>query len=406
MDDKWRKVFTLPKEFVAELKSDLISNPTVLINEHEAHIIKFLEWTCLFLLGFAGFSYAWVISLFLLYLSRHQFHHLSADTIQDGNFEEENKDKGFSFSDFPSWVVYPDVEKCDWINTIIKRVWPHCSVLAQQIAKQLAEPKIKKILDRLRLMELSNFKLKRFDLGSIPATVGGIKVYDRNTSSDEIIMDIQIIYQGDASVSFTVQKFGCEINDVSFKGTIRVVIKPLMDAFPIVGGFQLFFMDMPQYDYNLGKMANFGEIPGVSNLIRSTLDTIIRRMFVWPHRFSFYFPLESVKMLQDISYMMPMPEGLLTIDIIRARHLMKKDKTLRGGKSDPYVVLSVGEKQISFKDSYIENTVDPEWDYTAYFLLEDVDGLSLKIQVFDYDQGRVYYLPISIHFYSVLLYCI
>ena len=105
--------------------------------------------------------------------------------------------------------------------------------------------------------------------------------------------------------------------------------------------------------------------------------------------------------------MMPMPEGLLTIDIIRAKHLMKKDKTLRGGKSDPYVVLSVGEKQISFKDSYIENTVDPEWGYTAHFLLEDVDGLSLKLQVFDYDQGKTLFFPFLIAFIMVsFIYCI
>ena len=35
-------------------------------------------------------------------------------------------------------------------------------------------------------------------------------------------------------------------------------------------------------------------------------------------------------------------------------------QTIFGGKSDPYVVLSVGESQISFVEEYIENSVNPE----------------------------------------------
>ena len=31
--------------------------------------------------------------------------------------------------------------------------------------------------------------------------------------------------------------------------------------------------------------------------------------------------------------------------------------------------------------------MDPEWNYFASFLLEDVDGINLNIQVYDYDSG-------------------
>ena len=42
------------------------------------------------------------------------------------------------------------------------------------------------------------------------------------------------------------------------------------------------------------------------------------------------------------------------------------DQTIFGGKSDPYVVLTIGETHISFVDDYIENSVNPEY--------ADVDG--------------------------------
>jgi len=167
------------------------------------------------------------------------------------------------------------------------------------------------------------------------------------------------------------------------------VIKPLLDTFPLIGGFQVYFLEMPQYSYSLGKMANFAEIPGISNMIKSVLDTIIKRLLVWPHRFSFLFPLESVKRLQDISIMMPVPEGVLRIRIPRARNLVAKDKYMLGsGKSDPYVNLSVGQKLVSFKDRYVEESLDPEFNYSSDFLLEDAAGLSLNIEVYDFDQGR------------------
>jgi hypothetical protein len=42
-------------------------------------------------------------------------------------------------------------------------------------------------------------------LGSIPAYVGGIKVYSSNTSREEIILDCDVAYSGDARVVFTLQ---------------------------------------------------------------------------------------------------------------------------------------------------------------------------------------------------------
>ncbi|XP_023341723.1 extended synaptotagmin-3, partial [Eurytemora carolleeae] len=275
----------------------------------------------------------------------------------------------------------------EWINIIIKKVWPNIGTISQQIAKRLVEPKIKEILNRLRLEELSNFKLKGVILGSIPARVGGIKVYERNTGRDEIVMDIEIIYQGDARVNFSVQHMDCEVHQISFRGTVRLTIKPLMDVMPLIGGFEFYFMQMPEYDYSLGKLANFGEIPGISNIIKSVLDNIIRRGFVWPNRFSFYFPIESVRSLENQLFAMPTPQGVLEVMVSKGRNLVKKDKHLIGGKSDPYIILSIGEKNISFKNQYAEKTVDPTWNYKAAFPLEEIQGLDLKLEVYDYDAG-------------------
>jgi len=66
---------------------------------------------------------------------------------------------------------------------------------------------------------------------------------------------------------------------------------------------------------------------------------------------------------------------------------VKKDKHLMGGKSDPYVVLSIGETKISFVDQYVDSDVNPVWNYVAEFPIEEPAGMSLNLEVYDFDSG-------------------
>jgi Ca2+-dependent lipid-binding protein len=168
---------------------------------------------------------------------------------------------------------------------------------------RIIEPRINNILKRLNvksvnLETISNFKLKEFILGSVPGRLGGIKAYDRNTDRDEIVIDVEVIYAGDARVRFSVQGWDCEINAVNFRAIVRMVFKPLMEALPIVGGLELYLISMPSLDYNLGGMAIAAEFPGISNIIRGILDKIIKKGFVWPNRLNLYLPLNSVTSME------------------------------------------------------------------------------------------------------------
>ena len=70
-------------------------------------------------------------------------------------------------------------------------------------------------------------------------------------------------------------------------------------------------------------------------MIRSVIDNIVRRGFVWPNRFSFFFPLSAVDSLHDQSFCMPTPQGVLCVEVVEGKDLVKKDKLIIGGKSDP-----------------------------------------------------------------------
>lgn len=55
-------------------------------------------------------------------------------------------------------------------------------------------------------------------------------------------------------------------------------------------------------------------------------------------------------------------QGVLRVHIVQAIKLLKKDVSMLGrGKSDPYVIVTMGAQE--FRSKTIDNTVNPKWDY-------------------------------------------
>ena len=394
VSDIIKELFTIPVTPELNVKTE-ITDTFSIIKEYNPTMVKSLEWTIIFLMGYLGLSYAWILVLILTYHTwivskkssetRTQLSAQSSISSEKDVFQNSN----VAFDSFPSWVAFPDFDRSEWINTALKKVWPHLGPVSNTVAKRIIEPRINDILKRLNvksvnLETISNFKLKEFILGTVPGRVGGIKAYDRNTGREEIVMDIEVIYAGDARVRFSVQGWECEINQVNFRAIVRVVFKPLMDALPIAGGMELYLISMPSLDYNLGGMAMAAEMPGISNIIRGILDKIIKKGFVWPNRLSLYLPLDSINNMEDKSYVLAQPSGVLSVEIVRGRDLVKKD--LRG-TSDPYVVASIGSSVHNFVDKYVSSDVNPEWGYECLFPIEEPSGHKLVLKIYDYDAG-------------------
>ena len=137
----------------------------------------------------------------------------------------------------PSWVTFPDVDRAEWINVILRKLWPKFGDIGNQVAKLLVEPKVNEILKRLsikglNLETLSAFKIRQLVLGSIPARVQGIRVYEKNTARDELVIDMEVMYAGDARVKFALQGLDCEINQVTFKITKKTKIQKCKNTKP------------------------------------------------------------------------------------------------------------------------------------------------------------------------------
>ena len=113
----------------------------------------------------------------------------------------------------------------------------------------LTEPAVKSALDGYGL---GGFKFEKVVLGRIPPRVTGIKVYEKNTARDEIIMDLDLIFASDCDIKFSLKKISAKIGDFSLRGLLRVVLKPLITDVPLIGGVQVYFLTSPEIDFDLG----------------------------------------------------------------------------------------------------------------------------------------------------------
>lgn len=274
-------------------------------------------------------------------------------------------------------VFFPDVERAEWLNKMLVQLWPYINDMVIKILKEQVEPEIQKNVPGF----LSSIHFKEISLGEVPPRIGGIKTYTHNVDRNEIIMDIDLIYAGDSDFELSVKGISVGIEDLQLRGSLRVILRPLIPAAPLVGGVSVFFLNRPDIDFDLTNLANILDIPGLSDIIRGVIDDVVAGFVVLPNRIT--VPLTDIDPY-ELKY--PMPDGLLRIEVLEAKDLIKKDiGIISKGSSDPYVILRVGAKTFHTKTK--DSTVNPIWNEVFEAFVDNSQGQKIKIGVFDEDKA-------------------
>ncbi|KAB7501178.1 Extended synaptotagmin-2 [Armadillidium nasatum] len=342
-----------------------------------------LEWLIVYLFGYYNASFGWLMApLFFLVLrdKRAKEKRVKFDIVRSlaNTDEREVLNEIQRFSNLPSWVTFPDMERVEWLNKIIRQLWPYAGKYVRDLCNFTIEPSMR---EALKEYKLTGFKFEKIILGDTPPRFSGMKVYD-DTSRHEIILDADFIYAGDCKFEVAVSKFKAGIKDLQISGRIRVVMKPLVRQIPLVGGLQVFFLNNPDVDFNLIGIADVFDMPGLSDILRSIVVEQIANMMVLPNR----YPIQLVQDINVVELKCPAPAGVIRLQVIEAQNLMKKDIGVLGmGKSDPYCILKLGAQK--FQTKTINNTVNPKWDFVCEYLSDETSGQSLTFEVVDLDDG-------------------
>lgn len=214
-------------------------------------------------------------------------------------------------------------------------------------------------------------------LGSVPPRVSGVKVYEKHVKRNELVVDIHIFYAGDCDLSCKFLGLTAGIQNFQVRGLIRLVVKPLMTTEPLIGGVDLYFLNRPSIDF---KLVGVADIPGLGGRIHTMIDDQVSSAMVMPNKIHFSFS-ENVSLT-----VFPEIEGVLCVNVIEAKDLVNSDfSALRGqDNSDPYLTLSVGEQ--TFRSTTVKNSLNPEWNFHAEFIVKDLYGDLLRIDVMAEDK--------------------
>ncbi|XP_070001632.1 extended synaptotagmin-2-B isoform X5 [Penaeus vannamei] len=342
-----------------------------------------LEWFLVYMFGYYNVSFGWLMApLFFLVLrdKRAKEKKVKFDIIRSiANADEKDIIQEIQrFSNLPSWVTFPDMERVEWLNKIIRQLWPYAGQYVKDLCKYSIEPSMRTALEEYKL---NGFQFEKIILGDTPPRFSGVKVYD-DTSRHEIIMDMDFAYAGDCKFEVSVSKFKMGIKDLQISGRLRIMMKPLVRQIPLVGGLQVFFLNNPDVDFNLIGLADVFDMPGLSDILRSIVTEQIGHMMVLPNR----YPIQLVEDIDVVELKCPAPAGVIRLNVIEAQNLMKKDIGIMGtGKSDPYCILRLGAQK--FQTKTINNTVNPKWDFCCEFLTEVIQSQELDFELFDLDDG-------------------
>ncbi|GJN07679.1 hypothetical protein PR202_ga25527 [Eleusine coracana subsp. coracana] len=172
-------------------------------------------------------------------------------------------------------------------------------------------------------------------------------------------------------------KFWGNFFEITSSGEMICIIEI---SFPLCVFLMGFFVIQPEpkIQYTLKAIGgSLTAIPGLSDMIDDTVNSIVSDMLQWPHRL-----VVPLGVNFDTSDLELKPQGRLSVTVIKATSLKNKELI---GKSDPYVVLYV-RPMFKVKTKVKDDNLNPEWNETFDLIVEDKETQSVIFEVYDEDK--------------------
>jgi len=278
--------------------------------KYKTSLTKLIEYSLIYFVSIHGFGYGWIILVFLL-LALQDFQRsdetaeeitqkntaetgstIRNDEIPDASLQLNSYNQRRSANEIPAYVLYPDMERVDWINQILNQLWPNINSYSTYFVIKYIEPHIQRILKNLYLKKGFKLKVQKINLGSSPIQVLGVKCYrDNQSNQEQIILDCDLSYKGNGKADFTLQGMKGELKSIALRGNLRLVFRNLVNAFPFVSTVELYFVKMPDINYKFNGSGSIGNLPGIFDFIDHIVHSEIESYFVWPNSLKLSLPI-------------------------------------------------------------------------------------------------------------------
>ncbi|XP_076920188.1 synaptotagmin-2-like isoform X1 [Bidens hawaiensis] len=279
------------------------------------------------------------------------------------------------FPEIPVWVKNPDHDRVDWLNKFIELMWPYLDKAICKTILATTEPMIKEQTPQYKIDEV---KFDSLTLGTLPPTFQGMKVY--TTDEKEMIMEPSFKWAANHNILVGIKAFGLrptvQVVDLQVFAAPRITLKPLVPTFPCFCKILVSLMEKPHVDFGL-KLggADLMSIPVLYGFVQELIKDQVANMYLWPK-------VLEVAIL-DPAKAMKRPVGMLTVKVIKAMKLKKKDLL---GASDPYAKLQLTDEKLPSKKTTVKHkNLNPEWNEEFNLVVKDPEVQALEIMVYDWE---------------------
>ena len=279
-------------------------------------------------------------------------------------------------------MIAAQSEDLAWLNKAIKQVWPHANAA---IKKFLVQGLFHDLNDSLPWPLKNTLSVDSFELGEEPPALGPISAYPKQHQDfPGFEVDVTVVWRPVCDIRFFVLNVPVGIRGLELSGTISVVLRPLLDELPVVGGFQVFLINPPHFQLHWQGATTVANFSILASTLRSLVQKALADALVLPNRV--YVPIAEPGQIDLTRMQYPRPEAVLRFRLHAARNLRAMDFNFFGqGSSDPYATAKVGAR--SYRSAVVKKTLHPVWKEEAYdFFLFNKRQL-LNVQLFDQDMS-------------------
>ncbi|PIA35471.1 hypothetical protein AQUCO_03500080v1 [Aquilegia coerulea] len=286
-------------------------------------------------------------------------------------------------------------ESVEWVNMVLGKLWKVYRGGIENWLTGLLQP----VIDNLKKPDyVQRVEIKQFSLGEEPLSVRNV---ERRTSRrvNDLQYQIGIRYTGGARMLLMLSlKFGIipikipvVVRDFDIDGELWVKLR-LIPSEPWVGAVSWAFVSLPKIKFELSpfRLFNVMAIPVLSMFLTKLLTEDLPRLFVRPKKIVLDFQKgKAVGPVPTDFKNGEMQEGKkefvgeLSVTLVDARKLAY----FFYGKTDPFVVLSLGDQVTRSKKNSLTTVIgppgEPIWNQDFDMLVTNPRKQRLQIQVKD-----------------------
>lgn len=100
---------------------------------------------------------------------------------------------------YPSWVVFSNRQKLNWLNSHLTKIWPYVDQAASELIRESVEP----ILEQYRPIILSSLKFSKFTLGTVAPQFTGVSILD--DEGEGVTMELEMNWDGNPSIILDIK---------------------------------------------------------------------------------------------------------------------------------------------------------------------------------------------------------